>query len=97
MFLSLSTVINSRSPNHKALIATCAPDRLLVESDYNNVDMCTAQTWEMVKTVAEVKGWRLEDKWVEDSDEAEWGTVKKLEENWFSFKKGDHGQPTKAK
>ncbi|RDB29053.1 Cut9-interacting protein scn1 [Hypsizygus marmoreus] len=90
VFLSLSTVINSRSPNHRALIATCSPTRLLVESDFHNVDKCTERTWDMVKTVAEVRGWPLESEWIDDLDEDDWGTVRKLEENWFRFKKGYH-------
>lgn len=92
IFLSLSKVINSRSPNHKALIAACAPDRILVESDYNTVDRCTEMTWDMVQTVAEVKGWRVEHSWDygEDDGEATWGVVKRLEENWKVFKKGGH-------
>lgn len=91
MFLSLSTVINSRSLNHRALIASCSPDRLLVESDYNNVDMCTERTWEMIKIVAEVKGWPLEEVWADDLDKSKWGAVRKLEENWFSFRRNHHG------
>ncbi|KAF9469807.1 TatD DNase family Scn1 [Collybia nuda] len=88
VFLSLSTVINSRSPNHRALIANCLSDRLLVESDYNNIDMCTDRTWDMIKIVAEVKGWQLEEEWIEDLDRSKWGVVRKLEENWFNFRRG---------
>ena len=69
VFLSLSTAINSRSANHRALIAACAPSRLLVESDFCNVRFCTTRTWDMVRIVAEVKGWRIEQDW-EEEDEA---------------------------
>lgn len=97
MFLSLSTVINSRSLNHKALIASCSPDRILVESDYNNVDMCTERTWEMVRIVAEVKGWSLEEVWVDDLEQSKWGTIKKLEENWFNFRRNHYGTSSSAR
>lgn len=90
VFLSLSTVINSRSPNHRALIAACSPNRILVESDYNDVDECTENTWNMVLTVAEVKGWHVEDDWVDDLEEGKWGTVRRLEQNWKTFQEGNH-------
>ncbi|KAJ8084578.1 Cut9-interacting protein scn1 [Marasmius tenuissimus] len=93
IYLSLSTVINSRSPNHMALIEACAPDRILVESDFNDVAMCTERTWEMLRIVADVKGWSLETEWldeVNESDEAEWGVVRRLEKNWRAFKAGNH-------
>ncbi|KAF8078968.1 hypothetical protein FPV67DRAFT_1604300 [Lyophyllum atratum] len=90
VFLSLSTVINGRSSNHRALIAACSPHRLLVESDYNDVDRCTERTWEMVKIVADVRGWPLETEWIDDLDEKDWGAVRRLENNWLAFKTGDH-------
>ncbi|THH21225.1 hypothetical protein EW146_g296 [Bondarzewia mesenterica] len=96
VFLSLSTAINSRSPNHRALIAVCAPSRLLAESDYCNVRHCTQRTWDMVRIVAEVKGWRVEHNWSDEyevereTDESAWGVVRRLEENWRSFVKGGH-------
>ncbi|GLB35823.1 putative DNase family Scn1 [Lyophyllum shimeji] len=89
VYLSLSTVINSRSPNHRALIAACSPDRLLVESDYNNVDRCAEQTWDMIKTVADVRGWPLETEWIDGLEEKDWGTVRRLEKNWHAFKAGN--------
>ncbi|KAF8204025.1 TatD DNase family Scn1 [Pholiota molesta] len=93
-FLSLSTVINFSHANHRALIAECSPDRLLVESDYNDVEMCTPQTWDMIKIVAEVKGWPIETEWVDDAklleSEETWGVVRRLEKNWTRFKNGRH-------
>jgi len=89
VFLSLSSVINGRSPNHKALIAACESNRILVESDYYDVDMCAERTWDMLETVAEVKGWHVEEEWVNDLEESQWGVVHKLEENWFAFKGED--------
>ncbi|KAJ4002267.1 hypothetical protein F5050DRAFT_1559054 [Lentinula boryana] len=95
-FLSLSTVINGRSPNHISLIKVCDPLRILVESDYNDVDMCTEQTWDMVRTVADVKGWPIETEWNEDNDHSsERGTVRRLEENWLRFKAGHHSAKRK--
>ena len=96
MYLSLSTTINARSPAHRKLIAVCDPSRLLAESDINHIDMCASRTWEIVRIVAEVKGWRIEEDWnypSEDGDEAErenWGVVKRLETNWEAFRRGGH-------
>ncbi|KAF9041837.1 Metallo-dependent hydrolase [Hymenopellis radicata] len=78
-FLSLSTVINSRSSNHIALIKECSPDRILVESDYNDINFCTQQTFNILKVVAQTK--------------ASWGAVRRLEENWKVFKSGNHSSP----
>ncbi|KAF9015683.1 TatD DNase family Scn1 [Cyathus striatus] len=89
-FLSLSTVINGRHPNHRSLIACCSPDRLLAESDYNNIDQVTEQTWSMICTIAEVKGWKIEDDWDDDIPNVSWGVVKRLDENWKRFKNGHH-------
>ncbi|KAF9567772.1 TatD DNase family Scn1 [Agrocybe pediades] len=93
VFLSLSTVINHKHANHRALIAACSPNRILAESDYNTVDMCTTQTWDMIKIIAEVKGWPVETEWVENEDdlkEEERGVVRRLEKNWLRFKNGNH-------
>lgn len=95
-FLSLSTVINYKHANHRALIATCSPDRLLVESDYNDVNMCTLQTWQMINVVANVRGWPIEtdDAWADErhlsQPEEEWGVIRRLERNWIRFKNGRH-------
>jgi hypothetical protein len=98
IFLSLSTAINSRSVNHRALISACSPSRILVESDYHDIDHCAQRTWEMVLTVAEVKGWRVEESWDYDEDgEEAWGVVKRLEENWKAFRRGEHGSQDTTK
>ncbi|KIK07248.1 hypothetical protein K443DRAFT_673506 [Laccaria amethystina LaAM-08-1] len=86
VFLSLSNVINSRHPDHRALLAACASDRILVESDYHDVDMCTEQTWIILQTIADVKGWSIEDIWIDNLEKEKWGTVRKLEENWRRFR-----------
>lgn len=66
--------------------------RIMVESDYHDIDHCTQRTWEMVLIVAEVKGWWVEENWDYDGHEKEesWGVVRRLEENWKAFKKGGH-------
>ena len=95
-FLSLSTVINHKHANHRALIASCSPGRILVESDYNDVNMCTTQTWQMINIVANVRGWVVEtdDTWVDEphpsQPEGEWGVIRRLQKNWMRFKDGHH-------
>ncbi|KAF8832019.1 hypothetical protein HHX47_DHR1001201 [Lentinula edodes] len=72
-------------------IQVCDPLRILVESDYNDVDMCTEQTWGMIRTTADVKGWTIETEWNEnENDSSKWGVVRRLEENWLRFKAGHH-------
>jgi len=88
--MSLSTAINSRLPNHRELIAVCSPDRILVESDYHTVEECTPRTWDMVRTVAEIKGWPVEMIWSDNLQEGEWGVVRRLEDNWHKFLAGNH-------
>lgn len=91
VFMSLSTTINGRSPGHRALIAACSPRRILVESDYHAIEECTKRTWDMVLTVAEVKGWSVETAWVDDDTrEEEWGVVRHLKNNWDEFQLGNH-------
>ena len=91
IFLSLSTVINGRSSNHISLIKACAPNRILVESDYNTVDMCAERTWDMVQVVAKVKGWKVENEWTEEEgNESDWGVIRRLESNWKRFQGGNH-------
>jgi len=87
IFLSFSTIINCRVPNYKALIAACSPKRILVESDFDDINMCSDRTWDMLKIVAEVKGWYVEEEWIHDLEESKWGAVRKLEANWFVFKR----------
>ncbi|KAH7910444.1 hypothetical protein BJ138DRAFT_1152894 [Hygrophoropsis aurantiaca] len=96
VFLSLSTTINGRSEAHKALIAACSSQRILVESDINQVNQCTERTWRMLLTVAEVKGWRVEIEW-SDCVEDEWGAVRHLAHNWEVFKHGHHAGPQNPK
>ena len=93
VFLSFSTIINKPRPNHRALIAECSPNRLLVESDYDDIDMCTSQTWDMIGIIAEIKGWDIETEWVDELEEDKWGVVRRLEQNWLRFKQEHHPMP----
>lgn len=98
IFLSLSTTINEKSSNHRELIAVCSPNRLLVESDFNDIRGCAERTWEMVKIIADVKGWVVEDEWVEgDIPEEDWGVVRRLERSFQLYKQGQHTPPTKKR
>jgi len=91
VFISLSTTINGRSENHKKLIATVSPKRLLVESDLYTMSELAPQTVQMLKTVSEIKGWPIEQEWIDDRiPENEWGAVRRLEANWKAFVKGGH-------
>ncbi|KAF7303168.1 TatD DNase family Scn1 [Mycena kentingensis (nom. inval.)] len=80
--MSISTTINAKSRHLRPLIAACAPDRLLIESDYNNIDNSTAQCLEILNIVSEVRGWPIETEWVESETE---GAVHRLEANWEAF------------
>lgn len=82
-------MINGRSNNLDALIAACSPDRILVESDFNDIDACTARVTEMLNIVARVKGWPVEEEWLDDVAKDDWGVVRRLEANWNNFRDGD--------
>ncbi|KAJ6520106.1 hypothetical protein C8R45DRAFT_808738, partial [Mycena sanguinolenta] len=85
VFMSLSTTINGRSKKLDALIAACSPDRLLIESDIDNIDHCTERCVEILDLVARVKGWSIEEVWVDELDKNEWGVVRRIETNWKAF------------
>ncbi|KAJ7361459.1 TatD DNase family Scn1 [Mycena albidolilacea] len=85
VFMSLSTTINGRSNNLNALITACSPNRLLIESDIDNIDRCTEKCIEILNLVARVKGWPVEEGWVEDLDKDQWGVVRRIEANWKTF------------
>jgi hypothetical protein len=66
------------------------------------VSELTPQTIKMLNTVSEIKGWPIEQEWVDDGDripESEWGAVRRLEANWKAFLKGGHrpGQKVPSK
>ncbi|KAJ6575405.1 TatD DNase family Scn1 [Mycena capillaripes] len=88
VFMSLSTAVNGRSNNLNALIEACSPDRILIESDIDNIDRCTEGCIEMLNIVARVKGWPIEKEWADELDKAEWGVVRRLEANWKAFRDG---------
>jgi len=90
--MSFSTVINLKHPNSRELIAACSEDRILAESDYNDIDFVTSQTWDMVKLIAEIRDWPIETEWFNEDklQDSEWGVVRRLERNWKVFKNGDH-------
>ena len=58
------------------------------------------QTVKMLNTVSEIKGWPIEQEWIDEDGgganttpkipEGEWGAVRRLEANWKTFLKGDH-------
>ena len=59
-----------------------------------------SQTVQMLHTVSEIKGWPIEQEWIDDDvdgigirpkiPEGEWGAVRRLEANWKAFVKGGH-------
>jgi len=85
VFMSLSTTINGRSNNLDALIAACSPDRILIESDIDDIDRCTERCIEILNIVARVKGWSIEEEWVDELTNEEWGVVRRVEANWKAF------------
>lgn len=44
----------------------------------------------MITTIADVKGWHIETQWNPALTEANWGTIRRLEENWNAFSRGGH-------
>ncbi|EAU92538.1 TatD DNase family Scn1 [Coprinopsis cinerea okayama7 len=93
IFLSLSTVINGRHSNCRKLLQVCSDDRILSESDFNDVRHVTDQTVEIIQLIAEVKGWSIEQEWDENVPWEERGVVRRLKDNWERFKKGGHRVP----
>lgn len=96
-FMSLSIAVNGRSSSLRRLIAACSPDRILVESDYDNAAMMTPKIWEILSIIAEVKGWPVEVDWDEDPETGKEGAVKRIEENWRRFKRGNHPFQVKSR
>ena len=58
-----------------------------MESEFNDVDKCTERTWDMIQSIAAIKGWRVEEDWIDNLAESDWGAIRKLEENWFAFRR----------
>lgn len=84
-------MINAKSDNHVQLIKGCLEDRLLAESDYNEIQHCTRQTWSIIETISDIRGWPLENTWDPIEPPAkDWGVVRRLERNWKRFLQGKH-------
>ena len=62
----------------------------MVESDFNDAAYLASQTCDMLTTIAEVKGWPIEQSWDADIPEAQWGVVRRLESNWLRFERANH-------
>ena len=92
IYISFSTIVNGKSSRYKTLIAACADDKILAESDYDNINMSTSQTWDIVKTIAKVKQLIIETTWQEKLEE-ERGVVHRLKQNWERFREGNHAPP----
>ncbi|EJU02652.1 Metallo-dependent hydrolase [Dacryopinax primogenitus] len=90
VYLSLSTTINAKNGGVAALIQAAAETRILIESDWHDITLCTGSAWDILRYIAEVKGWRVEDTW-EEHVQGEPGAVRRIEENWNSFKSGGKG------
>ncbi|KAN0062658.1 Cut9-interacting protein scn1 [Thecaphora frezii] len=54
VFIGFSTTINKIKANHRDIIRAADADRLLVESDFHEVDGMAARLWEAVRVVGEV-------------------------------------------
>ena len=57
VYFSFSTTINARLDRLEALIEATPDDRLLIESDYNDVRKSEARVWEILGIVCQAKGW----------------------------------------
>ncbi|EIN13880.1 Metallo-dependent hydrolase, partial [Punctularia strigosozonata HHB-11173 SS5] len=97
VYISLSVGINSRSPNHVALIKAAAPERILAESDYHTAAQSGPMTWRMIGVIAQNRGWGVEEEWSYAEDDVAigvhksgWGAVRRLEHNWKAFVHGRH-------
>lgn len=73
IYFSFSTTINARLDRLEALIEATPDDRLLIESDYNDVRRSEARLWEILGVVCQAKGWSKEK------------AVRVLEANWRVF------------
>lgn len=73
IYFSFSTTINSRLDRLEDLIRAVPDERLLLESDYNDIRKSEIRLWEILGIVCDAKAW--------DREEA----VQKLKENWRVF------------
>lgn len=73
IYFSFSTTINGRLDRLADLIRAVPDDRLLIESDYNDMRRSEQRLWEILGVVCHAKQW--------DAQEA----AKRLKENWERF------------
>ena len=93
VYLSLSSVINTRSQSYEGLIQACAPNRILVETDFNDAKYCAERTWEMLLIIARVKNWRVEESDEEvNSDSSIPGAIRRIRDNYDAFVQGNHSR-----
>lgn len=77
IYFSFSTTINARLERLEELIRAVPDDRLLIESDYNDIRMNETRIWEILRVVCEAKSWSAEQ------------AVSILQENWKTFSTSD--------
>ena len=77
IYFSFSTTINGRLDRLNMLIAAVPDDRLLIESDFNDIRKSELKMWEMLGRVCEAKNWSAEE------------AVQTLERNWGAFSASD--------
>lgn len=73
IYFSFSTTINARLDRLEALIEATPNDRLLIESDFNEVRKSERRVWEILGIVCQAKGWTVAK------------VVDVLEGNWKTF------------
>lgn len=73
VYFSFSTTINARLSRLEELIRSVPDDRLLVESDFNDIRLSSLRVWEILGIVCDAKGW--------DAKRA----ADQLQRNWQSF------------
>ncbi|KAF8336460.1 uncharacterized protein EI90DRAFT_3144694 [Cantharellus anzutake] len=93
VYISLSAVINTRSQSHENLIQACAPNRILVESDFNDAKHCAEQTWKMLLVIARVKKWKVEESEEEiEASTSNPGAIRRIRDNYGAFVRGNHAR-----
>lgn len=60
IYFSFSTTINARLERLEELIRAVPDDRLLIESDFNNIRMNDIRVWEILGIVCDAKRWTAE-------------------------------------
>lgn len=60
-YFSFSKFVNARTNRFRDVVAAVPDNRLLVESDMHSLDLVETDMLEIVKVVADIKGWSLEE------------------------------------